>query len=174
MSILDATRQIRTKITYDTCRSLGMRPVDTLTPQYSWCVERKEVCYDGVVRPIYVEFVQVFFENLAGNVVVFYTNDDQTVNGRRRWQKLINISAEELHYLVSGLDAEFNTKSDFCHVCGFDGEIVLNKDMEWECPQCGNKEHAKMNVTRRTCGYLGENFWNVGKTKEINSRVLHL
>ena len=70
--------------------------------------------------------------------------------------------------------AEFNTKSDYCHICGFDGEIILNKDMEWECPQCGNKEHAKMNVTRRTCGYLGENFWNVGKTKEINSRVLHL
>lgn len=70
--------------------------------------------------------------------------------------------------------AEFNTKSDYCHVCGYDGEIIINKDMEWECPQCGNKDHSKMNVTRRTCGYLGENFWNVGKTKEINARVMHL
>lgn len=70
--------------------------------------------------------------------------------------------------------AEFNTKSDYCHVCGFDGEIVINENLEWECPQCGNKDHSKMNVTRRTCGYLGENFWNVGKTKEINSRVLHI
>ena len=70
--------------------------------------------------------------------------------------------------------AEFNTKSDYCHVCGYDGEILINKDMEWECPQCGNKDHSKMNVTRRTCGYLGENFWNVGKTKEINARVMHL
>ena len=70
--------------------------------------------------------------------------------------------------------AEFNTKSDYCHVCGYDGEIKINDDLEWECPQCGNKDHAKMNVTRRTCGYLGENFWNVGKTKEIKSRVLHL
>ncbi len=70
--------------------------------------------------------------------------------------------------------AEFNTKSDYCHVCGFDGEITLNDKLEWECPQCGNKDHAKMNVTRRTCGYLGENFWNVGKTKEINARVMHL
>ena len=70
--------------------------------------------------------------------------------------------------------AEFNTKSDYCHVCGFDGEIKINENLEWECPQCGNKDHAKMNVTLRTCGYLGENFWNVGKTKEINARVLHI
>lgn len=70
--------------------------------------------------------------------------------------------------------AEFNTKSDYCHVCGFDGEIIINDDNEWECPVCHNKDHRKMNVTRRTCGYLGENFWNVGKTKEIKARVLHL
>ncbi|MGM9681865.1 MAG: anaerobic ribonucleoside-triphosphate reductase [Eubacteriales bacterium] len=70
--------------------------------------------------------------------------------------------------------AEFNTKSDYCHVCGYDGEIIINDDNEWECPVCHNKDHKKMNVTRRTCGYLGENFWNVGKTKEIKSRVLHL
>ena len=70
--------------------------------------------------------------------------------------------------------AEFNTKSDYCHVCGFDGEIIINKDNEWECPNCGNKDHGKMTVVRRTCGYLGENFWNVGKTKEIKQRVMHL
>ena len=70
--------------------------------------------------------------------------------------------------------AEFNTKSDFCHECGFDGEIIINKDNEWECPNCGNKDHSKMTVVRRTCGYLGENFWNVGKTKEIKQRVMHL
>lgn len=70
--------------------------------------------------------------------------------------------------------AEFNTKSDFCHKCGFDGEITINKDNEWECPNCGNKDHSKMTVVRRTCGYLGENFWNVGKTKEIKQRVMHL
>ena len=69
---------------------------------------------------------------------------------------------------------EFNTKSDYCHVCGYDGEIIINDDLEWECPQCHNKDKNKMNVTRRTCGYLGENFWNVGKTKEINARTLHL
>jgi len=70
--------------------------------------------------------------------------------------------------------AEFNTKSDYCQCCGYDGEILINDDFEWECPNCGNKDQSRMNVTRRTCGYLGENFWNVGKTKEIKARVLHL
>lgn len=70
--------------------------------------------------------------------------------------------------------AEFNTKSDYCHCCGFDGEIKINEELQWECPQCGNKNKDKMNVTRRTCGYLGQNFWNEGKTKEIGCRVLHL
>ena len=70
--------------------------------------------------------------------------------------------------------AEFNTKSDYCQVCGYDGEILINDDNQWECPVCHNKDRTKMNVTRRTCGYLGENFWNVGKTKEIKARVLHL
>ena len=70
--------------------------------------------------------------------------------------------------------AEFNTKSDYCQVCGFDGEIIINDNNEWECPNCGNKDHSKMNVVRRTCGYLGEIFWNAGKTKEIKQRVLHM
>ena len=70
--------------------------------------------------------------------------------------------------------AEFNTKSDYCMECGFDGEIIVNDDYEWECPNCHNKDQTKMNVVRRTCGYLGENFWNEGKTKEIKDRVIHL
>lgn len=80
-----------------------------------------------------------------------------------------------IQYIYDNIQyAEFNTKSDYCQCCGYDGEIMINQDFEWECPQCGNKDHAKMNVVRRTCGYLGENFWNVGKTKEIRSRVVHL
>ena len=70
--------------------------------------------------------------------------------------------------------AEFNTKSDYCMVCGYDGEIIINDDMEWECPNCHNKDKSQMNVVRRTCGYLGENFWNEGKTREIKERVVHL
>lgn len=83
-------------------------------------------------------------------------------------EELIRFIYDNIQY------GEFNTKSDYCHVCGFDGEIQINDDNEWECPQCHNKDHSKMNVTRRTCGYLGENFWNTGKTKEIKARVLHL
>lgn len=69
---------------------------------------------------------------------------------------------------------EFNTKSDYCHECGFDGEIICNDDNEWECPRCHNKDRDKLTVIRRTCGYLGENFWNEGRTKEIKARVLHI
>ncbi len=83
--------------------------------------------------------------------------------------------SEVVKYIYDHIQyAEFNTKSDYCQVCGFDGEIIINDDNEWECPNCGNKDQSKMNVTRRTCGYLGENFWNEGKTKEIKSRVMHL
>ena len=73
--------------------------------------------------------------------------------------------------------AELNTKSDHCLACGFDGEIILKEkdgQIDWECPQCGNRDHNKLHVTRRTCGYLGSNFWNHGRTMEIKDRVLHV
>lgn len=70
--------------------------------------------------------------------------------------------------------AEFNTKSDYCHACGFEGEIICNDDFEWECPRCHNKNRDTLTVIRRTCGYLGENFWNEGRTKEIKDRVMHI
>ena len=74
--------------------------------------------------------------------------------------------------------AELNTKSDYCQVCGFDGEIVIREDENgkpvWTCPQCGNTDERKLNVARRTCGYIGTNFWNTGRTLEIKDRVLHL
>ncbi len=90
-------------------------------------------------------------------------------------QKNIDALEELIKFIYENIQyAEFNTKSDYCHECGFDGEIIINDDNEWECPNCGNKDKTKMNVTRRTCGYLGENFWNVGKTKEIKARVTHL
>lgn len=70
--------------------------------------------------------------------------------------------------------AEFNTKSDYCQICGFDGEILIDDNLEWYCPNCGNRDKSKMNVVRRTCGYLGENFWNEGRTEEIKERYVHL
>ncbi|MEG1502268.1 MAG: anaerobic ribonucleoside-triphosphate reductase [Synergistaceae bacterium] len=83
-------------------------------------------------------------------------------------EQLVNYIYHNIQY------GEFNTKSDCCHECGYEGAIMINGNFEWECPNCGNKDQGKMNVTRRTCGYLGDNFWNIGKTKEIKSRVLHL
>ena len=70
--------------------------------------------------------------------------------------------------------AEFNTKSDYCHECGFDGEIIVNDKVQWECPRCHNTNRDTLTVIRRTCGYLGENFWNEGRTKEIKDRVMHI
>ena len=70
--------------------------------------------------------------------------------------------------------AELNTKSDYCQKCGYDGEILINDDLEWYCPNCGNKDHDTLNVARRTCGYIGTKFWNKGRTQEIKERVLHL
>ena len=70
--------------------------------------------------------------------------------------------------------AEINTKSDYCQVCGYDGEIMIDDNLEWYCPNCGNRDKSKMNVVRRTCGYLGENFWNKGRTEEIKNRYVHL
>lgn len=70
--------------------------------------------------------------------------------------------------------AEINTKSDYCHVCGYDGEIMIDDNLDWYCPNCGNRDKSKMNVVRRTCGYLGENFWNKGRTEEIKNRYVHL
>ena len=73
--------------------------------------------------------------------------------------------------------AELNTKSDYCQVCGYNGEIKIVEDdgkLVWECPSCGNREQSKMNVARRTCGYIGTQFWNQGRTEEIRDRVLHL
>ena len=74
--------------------------------------------------------------------------------------------------------AELNTKSDYCQVCGYDGEILIKKSendrLYWECPNCGNKDTRKMNVARRTCGYIGSQFWNQGRTEEIKDRYVHL
>lgn len=80
-----------------------------------------------------------------------------------------------IQYIYDNIQyAEINTKSDYCHVCGYDGEIMIDENLDWYCPNCGNRDKSKMNVVRRTCGYLGENFWNKGRTEEIKNRYVHL
>lgn len=108
------------------------------------------------------------FQTISSGGAISYVEIPNMRHNLEALEEVVRFIYDNIQY------AEFNTKSDYCHVCDYDGEIIVNDDCEWECPQCGNKDHSKMNVTRRTCGYLGENFWNVGKTKEIKSRVLHL
>ena len=108
------------------------------------------------------------FQQISSGGAISYIEIPNMRHNLKALEDVVKFIYDNIQY------AEFNTKSDYCHVCGFDGEIIINDNMEWECPNCGNKDKNKMNVTRRTCGYLGENFWNEGKTKEIKSRVLHL
>ena len=108
------------------------------------------------------------FQRISSGGAISYVEIPNMQNNISALEEVVKFIYDNIQY------AEFNTKSDFCHVCGFDGEIIINDNNEWECPNCGNKDHSKMTVVRRTCGYLGENFWNAGKTKEIKQRVLHL
>lgn len=108
------------------------------------------------------------FQPISNGGCISYVEIPNMRHNLKALEDIVSFIYDNIQY------AEFNTKSDYCHVCGYDGEIIINDDLEWECPNCHNKDQNKMNVTRRTCGYLGENFWNVGKTKEIKARVLHL
>lgn len=108
------------------------------------------------------------FQKISSGGAISYVEIPNISNNLSALSEVVKFIYDNIQY------AEFNTKSDYCSCCGFDGEIQVNDNYEWECPNCGNKDHGKMSVTRRTCGYLGENYWNVGKTKEIKSRVLHL
>lgn len=108
------------------------------------------------------------FQKISSGGAISYAEIPNLRHNLEALEEMVKFIYDNIQY------AEFNTKSDYCHVCGYDGEIEINDNLEWECPQCHNKDHSKMNVTRRTCGYLGENFWNVGKTKEIKARVLHI
>lgn len=83
-------------------------------------------------------------------------------------QSVVEFIYENMQY------CEINTKSDYCQACKTHGEMKIDDDLEWYCPHCGNRDRSKMNVVRRTCGYLGSNFWNKGRTHEIKDRVLHL
>lgn len=112
--------------------------------------------------------IEAQFQRLSPGGAISYVEIPNMRNNLDALKEVVKFIYDNIQY------AEFNTKSDYCHVCGYDGEIIVNDDNEWECPCCHNKDHNKMNVTRRTCGYLGENFWNEGKTKEIKARVLHL
>ncbi len=108
------------------------------------------------------------FQTISSGGAISYVEVPNMQKNLKALESLVKFIYDNIQY------AEFNTKSDYCHECGFDGEIIINDQGTRECPQCHNTDQKKMNVTRRTCGYLGENFWNKGKTKEISKRVLHV
>ncbi len=108
------------------------------------------------------------FQRLSPGGAISYIETPNLENNLETIMEVIRFIYDNIMY------AELNTKSDYCHECGYTGEILIDEDLEWYCPNCGNRDHDKLNVARRTCGYIGTNFWNKGRTQEIKERVLHI
>lgn len=108
------------------------------------------------------------FQNISSGGAISYGEVPNMEKNLEALETVVKFIYDNIQY------AEFNTKSDYCQQCGFSGEIIVNENLEWECPNCHNTDRKTLNVTRRVCGYLGENFFNRGKTKEISQRALHL
>ncbi len=108
------------------------------------------------------------FQQLSPGGAISYIETPNLQNNLESVLQVIRFIYDNIMY------AELNTKSDYCQECGFDGEILIDDDLEWYCPNCGNRNHDTLNVARRTCGYIGSNFWNKGRTQEIKERVLHI
>ena len=108
------------------------------------------------------------FQQLSPGGAISYIETPNLENNLETVMEVIKFIYDNIMY------AELNTKSDYCQECGYTGEILIDDDMEWYCPNCGNRDHNKLNVARRTCGYIGSNFWNKGRTQEIKERVIHI
>ena len=108
------------------------------------------------------------FQRLSPGGAISYVETPNLQNNTESVLEVMKFIYDNIMY------AELNTKSDYCQKCGYDGEILIDENLEWYCPNCGNRDHDTLNVARRTCGYIGSNFWNKGRTQEIKERVLHL
>ncbi len=108
------------------------------------------------------------FQKLSPGGAISYVETPNLSNNLDVVLELITFIYNNIMY------AELNTKSDYCQKCGYTGEILIDDNLEWYCPNCGNRDHDKLNVARRTCGYIGTNFWNKGRTQEIKERVMHI
>ena len=108
------------------------------------------------------------FQKLSPGGAISYIETPNLENNLESVMEIIKFIYDNIMY------AELNTKSDYCQECGYTGEILLDENLEWYCPECGNRDHDKLNVARRTCGYIGTNFWNKGRTAEIKDRVIHI
>ena len=108
------------------------------------------------------------FQKLSPGGAISYIETSHLENNLDSVMEVIKFIYDNIMY------AELNTKSDYCQKCGYSGEILIDENLEWYCPNCGNRDHDYLNVARRTCGYIGSNFWNKGRTQEIKERVIHL
>lgn len=121
-----------------------------------------------VINPFDKLLLESEFQKLSPGGAISYIEVANLQNNIPAVLKVIQFIYDHIMY------AELNTKSDYCHECGYDGEILIDDNMEWYCPNCGNRDTSRMNVARRTCGYISSNFFNFGRTQEIKERVVHL
>ena len=169
--------------------SLYGTPLESTTYKFAKCLQARFGRIQGVTDKNYItnsyhvhvtEEIDAFdklaleakFQALSPGGAISYIEVPNMQNNIEAVLSVMQFIYENIMY------AELNTKSDYCHICGFDGEIVIEKDefnkLIWKCPRCGNTDESKMNVARRTCGYIGTQYWNQGRTQEIKERVLHL
>ncbi|MBQ8783530.1 MAG: anaerobic ribonucleoside-triphosphate reductase [Clostridia bacterium] len=164
-------------------------PLESTTYRFAKCLQQRFGIVEGVTDKNYItnsyhvhvtEEINAFdklsfeakFQALSTGGAISYVEVPNMQNNLEAVLQVIRFIYDNIMY------AELNTKSDYCQECGYDGEIMIVSDdggkLVWECPNCGNRDQAKMNVARRTCGYIGSQFWNQGRTQEIKERVLHL
>ena len=168
--------------------SLYGTPLESTTYRFAKCLQRRFGVIEGITDKGYItnsyhihvtEPVNAFdkiaiesrFRALSPGGAISYVEVPNLTGNLEAVLQVMRFIYDNIHY------AELNTRSDYCQVCGWDGEIEIQEDdgkLVWVCPRCGNRDQNKMNVARRTCGYIGTQFWNQGCTQENRERVLHL
>ena len=160
-------------------------PIESTTYKFAKCLKDRFGVIKGITDRDYItnsyhvpvfEEIDAFtklkleseFQRLSPGGAISYIETPNLENN-------IDVVIEVMQFIYDNIMyAELNTKSDYCQKCGYTGEILIDDDLEWYCPNCGNRDHGLLNVARRTCGYIGSNFWNKGRTQEIKERVLHI
>ena len=160
-------------------------PIESTTFKFAKCLRERFGKIKGITDRDYItnsyhvpvfEEIDAFtklkleseFQELSPGGAISYIETPNLTDNLDAVMEVIKFIYDNIMY------AELNTKSDYCQECGFDGEILLDDNLEWYCPNCGNRNHDTLNVARRTCGYIGTNFWNKGRTQEIKERVIHI
>ena len=160
-------------------------PIESTTYKFAKCLRERFGVIKGITDRNYItnsyhvpvfEQIDAFtklkleseFQKLSPGGAISYIETANLSNNIPAVLEVINFIYDNIMY------AELNSKFDYCQACGYTGEILIDENLEWYCPNCGNRDHDKLNVARRTCGYIGSNFWNKGRTQEIKERVIHL